>query len=438
MKDILWAVFEIGINLFQGILVSHYVYSILGDKEKRSFIKSGGLMCGFLLTVVITLINYFIYFDGLYVYAYIAIVFVYSLLRLKGKVLNKLFISSFSIIFISIVTALVANFSSILFHRQLNDIFAAQSLERFISVVVCQLFILYIYKLTLGIFRHENKSDLSNHEWVLILAVLFISIVISILLTFISLQEITDSTRWLIVICILGIVVINIVTVYLVVNLSRKNSAVRENQLLRVQQKYQQQYLENAESQYEIIRKLRHDFKNHNIVIASLLENGDFDRAKQYVGDYLNQMSVSGTFVNTGNNIVNAVINCKTEVAKGLDIETSIVTVSDFSGIDDLDLCSLISNMFDNAIDACKKVNKNRQIYFSIKKDESSYTFCMKNSINGSVIKNNPNLITTKKDKHLHGLGTKIIKDIAEKYNGIADFFENDDVFICYIILKYL
>ena len=62
----------------------------------------------------------------------------------------------------------------------------------------------------------------------------------------------------------------------------------------------------------------------------------------------------------------------------------------------------------------------------------------MKNSIEGSVIQNNPNLITTKKDKHLHGLGTKIIKDIAKKYNGMADFFENDDFFICHIILKYL
>ena len=62
MKDILWVLFEIGINLFQGLLISHYVYSILGDKEKRSFMKSGGLVCGFVLTAVITLINYFISF----------------------------------------------------------------------------------------------------------------------------------------------------------------------------------------------------------------------------------------------------------------------------------------------------------------------------------------------------------------------------------------
>lgn len=438
MKNALWVLFEIGINFFQGLLISHYVYSILGDKGKCSFIKSGGLVCSFILTAVITLINYFIYFESLYICAYIAIVFVYSLLRLKGKALKKLFISSFSIVFISIFSVFVANFFAVLFHKQLNNIFASQSLERFISVIVCQLIILYIYKFTLGIFRRENKSDLNNHEWLLILAVLFISIIISFFLTFVAMQEIPNNTRWLIVMCILGMVVINIVTVYLVVNLSRKNSAVRENQLLRIQQKYQQQYMETAEKQYETIRKLRHDFKNHNIVISSLLDNEDFEKAKQYINDYLKQLSVSGTFVNTNNNIVNAIINCKAEIAKSLEIETSIITVSDFSGIDDLDLCSLISNMFDNAIDACRMVKENKQIYFSVKKEDLSYTFCMKNSIAGSVIKDNPDLITTKKDKHLHGLGTKIIRDIAKKYNGMVDFFEKDDFFICYIILKYL
>lgn len=437
MKDILWVLFEIGINMFQGLLLSYYVYSILGDKEKRSFIKSGGLVCSIVLTAVITVINYFLLFEGFYICAYIVMLFVYSLLRLNGKVLKKLFVSSFSIIFISVITSLVSNFFSVLFHRELNDILSNQSLERFISVVVCQLIVLYIFKLILEILRHENKSDLNNHEWMLILTVFFISSVISIFLTFISLNEISDDIRMFIVLCVFGIVVINIVTVYLVVNLSKKNTAVRENQLLRIQQKYQQQYLENAENQYEIIRKLRHDFKNHNIVISSLLENGDFDKAKLFVGDYLNHISVSNAVVNTDNNIVNAIVNCKSEVANGLNIETSIVTVSDFCGIDDLDLCSLISNMFDNAIDACRKVKENRQIYFSIKKDDSHYVFCMKNSIKGSVIKNNPDLVTTKKDKHLHGLGTKIIKDIAKKYNGMADFFEKDDFFICYVILKY-
>ncbi len=437
MKDFLWVLFEVGVNLFQGIIISHYVYAILGDKHNRSFIKSGGLLCSFLLTAVITVVNYLIDFEGLYMCAYIAIVFAYSLLQLKGKILKKLFLSSFCVIFISIITALIANFSAVLFQKSVVDIFSNQSLQRFISIVVCQLIIIYIYKLTLGIFRNENKSDLSNSEWVLILSVLFMSIVISLFLTFIAMQKVLDNIRSLIVLCIFGLIIINIVTVYLVVNLSKKNSAVRENQLLRIQQKYQQQYTESTKNQYETIKKIYHDFKNHNIVIASLLENGDVINAKKYVGDYLNHMSVSEAFVNTNNHIVNAIVNCKAEIAKCSNIETSIVTVSDFNGIDDLDLCSLISNLFDNAIEACRKVSDNRQIYFSIKKDGSNYVFNMKNSVDRPIIANNPELNTTKRDKQFHGLGTKIITDIAKKYNGIADFFEDGNCFVCNILLKY-
>lgn len=437
MINILMNLFEIGINLFEGLLMSSYVYYALGDKENRSFIKSGGLIFGIAVAAAITFVSNLKIFDNLFIIIYIAILFVYSLFRLKGEVSKKLFISSFSILYPGTISLLFVNLYTTLFQKQVNDVFEDGPFARIAIVSVCNLFIFFAYKITLKIFSRESKNNLNNYEWILILSVFLISMFVLNLNTYTAMYEIPYTARWLIVLSTLGIFAVDVVTIYIVVILSRKNTAIRETQLLRIQQKYQQQYLENAENQYEIIRKLRHDFKNHNIVISSLLESGDFDKAKHFVGDYLDRISVSYSVVNTDNNIVNAIINCKAEVANGLNIETSIVTVSDFCGIDDLDLCSLISNMFDNAIDACRKVKENRQIYFSIKKDDSHYVFCMKNSITDSVIKNNPDLVTTKKDKHLHGLGTKIIKDIAKKYNGMADFFEKDDFFICYVILKY-
>lgn len=70
---------------------------------------------------------------------------------------KKFFVSSFSVIFISIITSLVANFFALLFNKSVNNIFLHQSLERFISIVVCQLIILYVYKLTLGIFKKKTR-----------------------------------------------------------------------------------------------------------------------------------------------------------------------------------------------------------------------------------------------------------------------------------------
>lgn len=59
-------------------------------------------------------------------------------------------------------------------------------------------------------------------------------------------------------------------------------------------------------------------------------------------------------------------------------------------------------------------MNSNKHIDFSIKKDESVYYFSMKNTIGHSVLEGNPELNTTKKDKIIHGFGTKIINDIAK------------------------
>lgn len=436
MIDTLWQLLEVVVNFYQGIIISDYVYSILGDRKKRSFFKSGGIVCAFILTITISIINYFINFEGVYLCVYIGIVFVYSLICLDGKILKKFFVSSFSVIFISIITSLVANFFALLFNKSVNNIFLHQSLERFISIVICQLIILYVYKLTLGIFKKENKNDLSSREWILILSVLFISVVIAGFLTLTSTQNVPSNTRLVIVICIAGIVLINIVTVYLVIDLSKKNSVIKENEMLRMQQVYQSNYIENAKAQYEIIRKMRHDIKNNYIVIGSLIKSGNIDKATKYINDNIHNFTLFANVINTNNDVVNAVINYKSAIAQELEIEVSIITVLDFDGISDIDLCSLISNLFDNAIEACKKMNSNKHIDFSIKKDESVYYFSMKNTIGHSVLEGNPELNTTKKDKIIHGFGTKIINDIAKKYNGAFDYYEENGYFICRIILK--
>ena len=64
------------------------------------------------------------------------------------------------------------------------------------------------------------------------------------------------------------------------------------------------------------------------------------------------------------------------------------------------------------------------------------YRFAVKNSINKSVLENNRQLITSKSDKKHHGYGIKIIREIAEKYQGRCDFFEEENVFCCLVVLK--
>ena len=89
----------------------------------------------------------------------------------------------------------------------------------------------------------------------------------------------------------------------------------------------------------------------------------------------------------------------------------------------------ILSNTLDNAITASEKIT-------DISKTMDIYRIVVRNAINESVLKRNPSLKTTKLNAHKHGWGIKIIREIAEKYQGRCEFYESDKMFTCLITLK--
>lgn len=182
---------------------------------------------------------------------------------------------------------------------------------------------------------------------------------------------------------------------------------------------------------------MRHDFRDNYSALYTLLSDGNVKTAMQHIEKHLDKLVKTETFVHTENDIVNAVINSKLSTARSFGIEATCLSVSDFNEIDDIDLCRLLSNMLENAITACNSSQReDKQIYLKISSDEYKYIFNLKNTIDDSVLKKNPSLKTTKKEKSSHGYGTKIIRDIARKYHGKCDFYEKDGFFCCSVTLK--
>ena len=95
----------------------------------------------------------------------------------------------------------------------------------------------------------------------------------------------------------------------------------------------------------------------------------------------------------------------------------------------------LLSNMIENAVTASTK-SKSPKIELSIKEENLKYTFLLKNSVDTSILSVNPKLVTTKRDTKKHGLGIGIIKNIASKYNGRCDYYEENGFFCCLVILN--
>lgn len=73
--SVLWDLFEITVNFFQGFIMMFFAYVYLGDKNDRKFLKSGGVLFGIVLAAAISILDYYTIFENLYALLYIVIIF---------------------------------------------------------------------------------------------------------------------------------------------------------------------------------------------------------------------------------------------------------------------------------------------------------------------------------------------------------------------------
>jgi len=182
------------------------------------------------------------------------------------------------------------------------------------------------------------------------------------------------------------------------------------------------------------ISLLKHDMKNHTLVILSYLEENKTVEAKKYAGEILDKLNRMYTYVNVGNSLLSYIINSKLSNAKeqGIKIKAEIENLS-FSYMDSVDFSSLLNNMLDNAINgALHSADKKLEVYIVSEKGFDVIT--VKNSIDGSVLKENPKLVSMKEEPG-HGYGMKQMKEVTKKYEGNMDIYEKNGMFIVSVLL---
>lgn len=238
-----------------------------------------------------------------------------------------------------------------------------------------------------------------------------------------------------------------------------KNSNIKKEYEI-LEEKYRKLYAEKSELQYALatckeealqfqtrdtqvralhqsIRRLKHDMKNHFMVVGSYLNAKEYEEAKAYISEILDKLNAVHSYVETGNLLMNHIVNEKFEYARrqGIGIRAEIENLS-FEKMKSIDFSAMLSNMLDNAIEASEKEKEIKpEICVSIFQKQGYQVICVKNKISCSVLEKNPKLCSTKKEKKLHGMGIAQIKEIVEKYDGMYDCYEEEDFFcVCAFI----
>lgn len=296
--------------------------------------------------------------------------------------------------------------------------------------------ITYLFAVILH-FTKDGVNSLKPKEWGLIISVLGISFVTfaAIHITAISYNSAFNSL--LLMIAELGIILINMVCWYITVNLSKSNKRKEELLVLNKQNEYSYQYAETVKEQYEQTCRLRHDMKKYCTVLDGLIADEKYDEARALISENYKNISHSEVVVDVGNDFVNSILNAKLTLAKSHGIDVICSAEKELSGIESADLCNLLGNMLDNAIEAAQKCEpEKRSIELNISSSGNRLNITVRNSVLCSILKENPSLMTSKHDKSEHGFGIKSIKSVAEKYGGTTDFYEENMTFVCRVELQ--
>lgn len=176
----------------------------------------------------------------------------------------------------------------------------------------------------------------------------------------------------------------------------------------------------------EELRRFRHDYKNHMIVVNAYLESGKVSEAREYLNT-LNS-SINGVInkIKTGNFVADAILNSKSVSAAKSDIDIRFSGRVPSCGIGSEDLCTVISNLTDNAVEACEKLSGRKTI--EIESGEAN-GFLILTISNPTANAPNPRFKTTKRDKQNHGIGLKNVERAIKKYNGTLDLGNDGELF---------
>ena len=194
-------------------------------------------------------------------------------------------------------------------------------------------------------------------------------------------------------------------------------------------------HCDEVENIYRQMRGWRHDYHNHIQAMLALTDQPE--RMREYLWTLNDDLTSVDTVLKTGNVMVDAILNSKLSLikTKQIAVNAKAVVPSELR-ISEVDLCVIIGNLLDNAMEACLKQQEASErfvrVYIGVLKKQLYIS--VTNSVGGEVRKNGKFYLSTK-DSASHGFGLMRVDRIAEKYSGYVNRQNEPGVFATEVML---
>ena len=240
-----------------------------------------------------------------------------------------------------------------------------------------------------------------------------------------------------ILVAIIGLAFINVLVFALFARFRADAELIGQYELQQKQTEMQSRSIEQLEDSYSRMRALRHDLQNKLVVLNTLAENEQYDELRGCIKTMTNEIDEAAFMTISRQSAVDAILNEKLAAARRLHIATQfdVAPLTELF-VEPMDLCIILANILDNALEACAKLpdEADRYIRLKIAQREQYLVVSSENAVLNAPVSKNGSFVTDKPDAQNHGFGIRSIRETAKKYNGESMIRCVDHVFT--IIVK--
>ncbi len=428
--EIINLITSIGACCFDSAIMLWTVQKILGEKREIRW-------WNFLPFFLLMFCNGF--FAGkwmsLQVISIPVILLIYQRLYIKGRFWQQLIAAMVCLIIITLVNGMVIQIASIVGGGNVTESIVKQDLVWVELTMLDKVALFIAYFVVVKVFRMEQKMKMGEE---IVIVILFSTVFVNGMISVMIMENGYYNNRevaGLLIANIMEVVVASIV--YYIMRAMGKQRVLRaENAILSMQIHEQENRLRQTEELYQTTRKMRHDMKRYFTTYLELLEAGKTELVIEDLQQTLQNRLPAKQVVYTSNQVINAVINDKMRICQEKRIIFDIQITNDIPDDSGMDDAIILSNLLDNAIEAEENVAEDkRKITLRIFWYKGMLNLIVRNYIHHSVLKENPFLRTTKRNKLHHGVGIQSVKEMVKGQNGEVDFAEEESNFVVHILL---
>lgn len=354
------------------------------------------------------------------------IIFAMSLIILRQK-------KDFGYIILSyLYISIIDNVIRFIFFRKIIDQLDNNSFLNILSNVPSMIVLLMLVYIR---YKKISKNDLTQtRKSVLILAMgaFGLTLALSAILSF-SLKSTSIKLHKLKLFFIFLSVLYLAVFVLYIINRIQNDRLMKQNKEYSQVMKLNEEYYSMLKKKEDETRAFRHDIKAHLYSLQTLYNEKKFEEFEKYLSDLTEKFNEISHRIATGNTLMNAIINDISSKYPDVSIQWNGIFSEDIT-IDSIDLCTIFSNLLNNAFEAAS-LTEEKKVSVLVKTLESSMYVSIRNSANSEPQTDDNGFVSNKNDRFEHGYGLRNVISCLDKLGGSFDIlYENCTVIVDVIL----